>query len=551
MMSMDPLRYEIENMRTRLAEALEALEAIRSGDVDAVVVYNNGNETVYTLQGAEQPYRVMVEAMNEGAATLSKDGLILWGNSCLAELLGYPLEALLGTSMLTHVAPNNRPAIEAILTTPGHEGHKIEVDLLGKSGNRVPVLLSASALEDSSLTANLCLVLTDLTEQKRTAEIAAAERMAAAIIEQVAEAIVVCDTQGRITRASKSAYELAGQNLLGQPFEAVFPLRFDEPEQDEVSTHPIVDTPENISLPTVHAENIIMGVGALLERKTAEGDLKTFSLVVSSAPLYLSDDGQTWGRIITMTDLTERKRAEEEIRKYARQLERSNKDLQDFAFIASHDLQEPLRKIRAFGEILKDKYGDRLDEEGCNYIERMQSGEERMRKMINELLAYSRVATKAQPFEPVDLDKVIHEVLSDLEIQLNQTGGGVEVDKLPVIDADPMQMRHLLQNMLSNALKFHQKENAPQITVKAARVNGSKVQISIKDNGIGFSMEHADVIFKPFQRLHGRSEYTGSGIGLAICSQIVERHNGEIIVNSAPGQGSTFTIILPVRQKTD
>ena len=545
----DLLREENEQLRLKLAEALEALDAIRSGDVDALVVYKDEGEQVFTLQGAEHPYRVMVEAINEGAATLSDNGLILWGNAYLAELLQIPLENLLGTPMLSHFSPESRPIFEAVLDQNPLIKSKIEVDLNAKERGRVPVLVSISPLVNPTHSAHLCLILTDLTAQRRSLELAAAERMAVSIIQQAVEPVVVCDSQGRVVRASRSASDLVGSDPLAKSFEKAFPLRFEDAGEDLPSSTPNKPAGDHFSLPDVLNGTVIHGVEAALDCSRYDMNGKTRNLIVSAAPLYLTDNSQPWGCVITMTDMTERKRIEEEVSKYAWRLEQSNKDLQDFAFVASHDLQEPLRKFRAFSMTLKEKFSTCLQEEGLDYLNRMQSAEERMRKMIDELLTYSRVATKSQPFEQVDLNRIVSEVLTDLEVRLSQTRGKVEVEPLPVIDADPMQMRQLFQNILSNALKFHKKGVPPLVSVRVASPDQGKVEITIEDNGIGFSMEHLDLIFKPFQRLHGRSEYEGSGIGLAICRRIIERHNGQIIVSSAPGQGATLSSFCPCARK--
>jgi len=225
---------------------------------------------------------------------------------------------------------------------------------------------------------------------------------------------------------------------------------------------------------------------------------------------------------------------------------RSNRELQDFAYVASHDLQEPLRKIQAFGDRLKTKFGDVLAEDGRDYLERMQNAAGRMQTLINDLLAFSRVATKAQPFVPVDLRKVAHEVLSDLEIRIEQTGARVEVGELPTIDADPLQMRQLIQNLVGNALKFRREHIQPVITLDA-HVNGEGLcRLTVKDNGIGFDMQYVDKIFGVFQRLHGRDQYEGTGVGLAICRKIAERHGGQITAESKPGDGATVTVTLLV-----
>jgi PAS domain S-box-containing protein len=243
------------------------------------------------------------------------------------------------------------------------------------------------------------------------------------------------------------------------------------------------------------------------------------------------------------------------------ELARSNAELDKFAHVASHDLQEPLRKILAFGERLKTKYGEVLTEQGYDYLERMQKAAERMQTLINDLLTLSRIRTKAQPFIPVDLAQVVREVLSDLEVRIEQSKGQVEVDELPTLDADPLQMRQLLQNLIGNALKFHPKVEPPRVRIYSQLLkaedpkplgNSAKdtlCQICVEDNGIGFDEEYLDRIFNPFQRLHGRNDYEGTGMGLAICRKIVERHNGSITAQSSRGQGSTFIVTLPLQQR--
>jgi signal transduction histidine kinase len=245
-----------------------------------------------------------------------------------------------------------------------------------------------------------------------------------------------------------------------------------------------------------------------------------------------------------------RRRAEADTRHYASQLERSNRDLQDFAFIASHDLQEPLRKIQAFGERLENRLGDRLEPKEQDFLRRMRDAASRMQVMISGLLDYSRVSSKGRPYTSVNLTKIAKEVVSDLVVRLEQTQGSVEVGSLPTIEADPLQMRQLIQNLVSNALKFHRPGVPPKVCLSSQVVTADppQVEIKIEDNGIGFSEQDGKNLFQPFHRLVSRSEYEGSGIGLAICRKIVERHRGIIQVQSQPGQGSTFTITLPLEQ---
>jgi light-regulated signal transduction histidine kinase (bacteriophytochrome) len=253
----------------------------------------------------------------------------------------------------------------------------------------------------------------------------------------------------------------------------------------------------------------------------------------------------------------ERDRAEASMREYAAELERSNRELQDFANIASHDMQEPLRKILTFSELLQKRYAGVIDLRGQDYLDRMDRAANRLYDLINDLLAYSRVTTRAQPFTQVDLNEVARKVLSDLDLQIEESHAQIELSNLPSLEADPTQMYQLLQNLVSNALKYHQPGVEPviQITSPAdlkspiSGGNGAR-QIQVSDNGIGFDEKYLDRIFQPFQRLHGQAEFEGTGMGLAICRKIVERHGGSISAHSRPGQGTTFTISLPARQNS-
>jgi signal transduction histidine kinase len=261
------------------------------------------------------------------------------------------------------------------------------------------------------------------------------------------------------------------------------------------------------------------------------------------------------GTIATYQDITDTERSAEKMIEYTKKLERSNRELADFAYVASHDLQEPLRKIEAFGDRLVKKYAATLPEEGRMFVNRMQSAAERMRLLISDLLSYSRITTNANPFEFNDLDEVVSGVLSDLQIRIEETEATVNVGDLPKLECDAMQMRQLLQNLIGNALKFRKPGEKPVINV-AAEISsthglpmpGPAAIIKIQDNGIGFDNQFKEQIFTIFQRLHSRNEYEGTGIGLATCRKIVERHQGLIEADGKPGEGSIFTITIPIQQ---
>jgi light-regulated signal transduction histidine kinase (bacteriophytochrome) len=252
--------------------------------------------------------------------------------------------------------------------------------------------------------------------------------------------------------------------------------------------------------------------------------------------------------LLAIEDVTERRVTEWRLSEQRLELERSNAALNEFASVASHDLQEPLRKILSFGERLESSAGQSLAPDARQSLTRMLGAALRMRTLIDDLLAYSQVTTRTQPFAPTDLSGIAKDVLVDLETTVNEAGGRVEVGALPVIDADALQMRQLLQNLVGNAIKYRRADVPPVVRLTSARLDDRHCTITVADNGIGFQQEHADRIFGMFERLHGRSEYDGSGIGLAICRKIVERHRGTISAASTAGQGAVFTVTLPVTQ---
>lgn len=301
-----------------------------------------------------------------------------------------------------------------------------------------------------------------------------------------------------------------------------------------------------------------------IEIESFDGQRK---IVSNSAIPIFSRAQEIHGAIVVFEDITARKKAEialkqanqdleRRVRERTRELERSNKNLEEFAFVASHDLQEPLRKVVAFGRLLLESSVERPSPLEREYLTRMTSAAERMSQMLYDLLNYSRLNTRAQPFQRVDLNKVLAEVLSALEVKLADTGGSVEVGELPVIEAEPVQMYQLLQNLVSNSLKFHRPQVPPQ--VKIYQVQGGEndpsgdtppegfVTFVVEDNGIGFDNANQFKLFEPFTRLVGRFEYEGTGIGLSICRKIVEGHGGKISASGCPGAGAKFTVQLPI-----
>lgn len=241
---------------------------------------------------------------------------------------------------------------------------------------------------------------------------------------------------------------------------------------------------------------------------------------------------------------------------YSEELQRSNRELEEFAFVASHDLQEPLRKIRAFGDRLQQKYSSQLGDSGSDYILRMQLASERMSTLIDDLLSFSRVTTKQRPFAKVDLNDVIRRAMDNLDYSIEETNAQLHIDPLPIIDADPSQIAQVFTNLIGNSLKFHLPDIRPIITITCEANVASPIADDARawcclrhsDQGIGFEAQYAERVFSLFQRLHGRDEYSGTGIGLALCRKIIERHGGTITAQSALGEGAVFTIYLPMTQ---
>jgi PAS domain S-box-containing protein len=370
------------------------------------------------------------------------------------------------------------------------------------------------------------------------------------IVETVREPLIILDSDLRVTGASRSFYKTF--SVTKEETEGRLLYELGDRQWDIPALRTLLEEilPERTQFDGFEVVHEFPRVGR--------------RVILLNARRIISEERNATTILLAIEDITERKRVEKKLEIYAAKLERSNRELQDFAQVASHDLQEPLRKILSFGDRLRIKAGESLNEECLDYLQRMFNAATRMQILITDLLSFSRIETMGQPFVPTDLGLIVSEVSADLETSVEKAGGRVEIEELPTIDADPMQMRQLLQNLIGNSLKYFRAGVPPVVRVYSQQLDARSpesmdesalarqlCQILVEDNGIGFDEKYLDRIFTVFQRLHKKGEYEGTGVGLAICRKIVDRHSGTITARSRPGEGTTFVVTMPVRQPRD
>ncbi|MEP7338749.1 MAG: PAS domain S-box protein [Acidobacteriota bacterium] len=499
------------------------------------------------LRESEEHYRNVAETATDAIITTDEDSAITSVNRAAERIFGHSSEELLGRK-LTELMPGylrhvHQASLKTYLTTGDRALEYWEcIDLTGfkKGGQEIPVELSVSRFTKNDKHVFTCIVR-DITERKQGQE---SLLRLAAIVESSSDAIIGNTLDGTIFTWNPGAEKLFGYSAgeaIGQHISIVVPAD----RKDEVP---------RILERIARAESTDNYDTVRLNREGRQIDVS-----VTVSPIK-DGAGKVIGASTIARDITEQKKAEAQLKALAADLVHSNRELQDFASVASHDLQEPLRKIQTFTDDLTENSAATLSEENLDTLKRIQNAAGRMQRLINDLLSLSRITSRAQPFVRVDLNNVARDVLSDLEVRIKETGGRVDLSEIPTIDAEPLQMRQLFQNLIGNALKFNSPGRAPVVTIHGELIseerpdgNGSQAQpqqlcqITFADNGIGFDEKYVDRIFAMFQRLHGRNEYSGTGMGLAICRRIAEHHGGNVTARSIPGTGSTFTVTIPAK----
>ncbi|MCX9010720.1 MAG: PAS domain S-box protein [Candidatus Methanoperedens sp.] len=488
----------------------------------------------------EANFRVLIETVNDAIVSFDNEGRILLWNPAAERIFGYSRDEAVGMSFIDLIIPDRyadslRKEIETFTITGKSTliGRTTEIEAKRKDGKEFPVEFSTSArkIADGWIYTS---IIRDITERKQAEEALRKERDRAQMYLDIAGVmIVVINADKKVALVNKKCCEILGyeeREIVGKNwFDNFIPERI---KAEVEATFEKLMAGMNGSVKLV--ENTV------LTRSGEERMIAWHNTVIRDKA------GNITGTLSSGEDITERKLAEKELARHAKELARSNAELEQFIYIASHDLQEPLRMISIFTQLLERRYKGRLDKDADEFLDYIVDGAKHMQQMIEDLLAYSRIGTRGKPLEPTDFEAVLNQAVANLKEDIEENEAVVTRDPLPTVMADASQIVELLQHLISNAIKFR-KEEPPRILVSAQRKGGEWV-FSVRDNGIGISPEFMRRLFKIFQREYV-AKYPGTGVGLAICRRIVERHGGRIWAESELGKGSTFYFTIPERSE--
>ena len=494
--------------------------------------------TNQALQNSEERFRILFEYAPDAYYLNDMQGRLLDGNRAAEEMVGYRRDELIGQSFLKKgiLTISQVPRAAALLARNalGQATGPEEFTLDRKDGSRVQVEIMSHPVTLDGKRVSLG-TMRDITRRRQAeAALRASEERFRTLVETTSDWIWEVDENGRYTYASPRVLDVLGY----APKDVVGKTPFDLMPEDEAIR-------VGAAFQKIAAAQKAF---AFLENRNLHRDGREVILETSGTPIF-DDTGAYRGFRGLDRNITERKRAEAAVEARSKELARSNAELQNFAHVASHDLQEPLRMVVSFTQLLARRYQGKLDERADKFIAYAVDGAVQMQNLINDLLSYSRLETRGREPAPTDCQEVLRLAKENLRLAIKETGAEVSAAALPVVSADSAQLVRLFQNLIANAIKFHGQAR-PRVHVSAVRRNGDWL-FAVQDNGIGIDPEQFERIFQIFQRLHTRSEYPGTGIGLALCKRIVERHGGRIWVESRPGQGSTFNFTLPRKEQTD
>jgi PAS domain S-box-containing protein len=490
------------------------------------------------LLASERRFRALIEHSSDGIVLLRPEATISYASPSTARILGYVPEELAGRNTFDFVHPQDiayvRTQLEDLKQSPGSVVSAM-FRMAHKDGSWRWVEMTGTNLLAEPDVQAIVINLRDVTERERAlCELQEQTQLLQNILESMSEGVIVADRNERFRIFNAAAQRMYGRGAAEAP-SSEWPQIYHLHLPDGVTPFPAD------RLPLVRA---IRGESTaeteILVRRSQAAD--SLVILVSGRPIR-GGTGDVVGGVIVCHDVTARRQAHKALAERAEELARSNRELQQLAYVAAHDLQEPLRMVASYVELLAERYKGRLDAKADKYINYAVEGADRMKALVDALRGFLVLTTQAGPFEPVDAAASILGALANLHQLIEEKGAVVTHDPLPSIKGDPAQMVQLFQNLVGNALKFC--DGTPRVHV-AAEWTGEEWVFSVRDNGIGIAPEHQERIFQIFQRLHGRDKYPGTGMGLAICKKVVERHGGRIWVESRPGQGSTFLFTLPV-----
>jgi PAS domain S-box-containing protein len=499
------------------------------------------------LQESEERFRSLLNSTPDGIVIVDNNARIQLVNAQTERMFGYSRQKLLDQPveilLPERLAAGHVQLRSGYIADPSMRPMGTGLETIGrrKDGVEFPVDISLSPLETESG----CLVISairDTTERKKAEEaLQESEERFRSLVQSASSAIVIADEEGNIISWNQGARNIFGygeEEVLGQPLTTLMPQWYHEDHQR--------------GLERVRATGQGKLLGKTLELYALRKDGSEFPIQISLSS-WQSEGGVFFSGMIH--DITERKELEsalqstnQALEQRVNQLDQANADLERFAYVASHDLQEPLRMVSGFSQMLQEKYQDQLDADAREYIWYLVDAAGRMRNLIQDLLAFSRVQTRGRPLEMVNCEEVLGWVLSNLQAAIEEAQAVVTHDPLPEVMGDATQLMQVFQNLLANAMKFRKLE-PPRVHI-SVEGSGEEFIFSVTDNGIGIEPEFHQRIFEIFQRLHTRDRYPGTGIGLAICQRIIDRHGGRIWVESEPGQGSTFYFSLPATEVT-